>query len=184
MESTRDQLLSQPPMIRDASNSFFSNLVDETEAEIFLDKLRSSPISNDQYGPIYKSFMALPHDEQLARLIAIGTLRPLYDEYTTEKDRMKFLADHEDILLRGVPLESFVEDKKGIIALEEVEDKDARFRVEKVRYGEANAEREDMILDAWGTYKSAKATYEEKLFQEGKLGLEYKKSDKNKKEEK
>jgi len=195
MDETRASLLNQPALSRDESNTFFSKLVDETEAEIFLNQLRSSYSNtnastddNDPIKRIYETFMSLPHEEQLAKLVTIGTLRPLYDEYVTEKERTQFLVDYEDVLLRGVPMESIVEDDKGPIVLDGLDkelfgessvsdnvksEKKTRYRLEKVPYGEANAKREEMILEAWGSYKSAKAVYEEKLFKEGKLGLEY-----------
>ena len=201
LEFTRDSLLSQPPLSRDASNSLFAKLKDETEAEIFLNELRSSYSSSslEQDGEgnqINSKFMSLPYDVQLAQLMTVGSLRPLYDEYTTEKERLKFLQDHQDKLLHGVPLETLIEDEKGPLRLDadifekdHIEDSDPnsvtkkkRFRIEKIPYGESTSNR-DQILEAWGIFKSAKASHEQKLFEEGKLGLEYMDNDQEEVEE-
>jgi len=193
LESTRASLLSEPPMTREESNSLFSKLVDETEAEIFLDHLRKSSEKSEDENSVLQQFMSLPYNEQLERLVTIGTLRPFYDEYTTEKNRLKFLKDNEEFLLRGVPLESLIEDKRGPVLMdpslmngeiggdkeEEKDGKLKRFRIEKIPFGTDNASREDVVLKAWTAYKSAKATHEEKMFNDGKLGLEYEKTDKD-----
>eukprot|EP00594_Rhizosolenia_setigera_P001310 CAMPEP_0178951848 /NCGR_PEP_ID=MMETSP0789-20121207/7463_1 /TAXON_ID=3005 /ORGANISM="Rhizosolenia setigera, Strain CCMP 1694" /LENGTH=643 /DNA_ID=CAMNT_0020632785 /DNA_START=1 /DNA_END=1932 /DNA_ORIENTATION=- len=216
VDATADYLLSEPPMSREESDTFYSNFVDETEAEIFLDKLLKDPAPPASSAEIYDKFLSLPRDVQIRKLVSIGTLRPFYDEYATEKTRLKFLQDNFDTLFQGVSINSFVEDKKGSVTMEDLrrhgkigkvwgvkesditegdgdeDDSDDKFSskkrekklftTKKVPFGNKDA---DLMLDAWGEYKKMKAQYEEKLFDEGKTGLDGKSlEDDEKKEEK
>jgi hypothetical protein len=134
------------------------------------------------------AFWELPYTEQLERLLNLGALRPVLDEYTTESDRVTFLQRHGDTLLAGVELEHLVQDPKGPIRYDDLDGntadelgvtKDARFRLEMQPYqasasGDMSSqEKTRLLFMAWNQHKAGRARYEEKLFQTGRLGLRY-----------
>lgn len=137
--------------------------------------LSSGEESADDANAVLHRFMALPYRDRLERLLTIGTLRPLYDEYA---DSDAFLERYREYLLRGVPLPGLVEDESGAVGSE----KKSFVVKDNVPYGEAQAQRERVVLQQWGEYKSSRARHEEKMFQEGKLGLEYEKKGDTKKD--
>jgi len=187
-EATREALLSQPPVSRDDSEAFWSQLREEGLAADLLGKMRDE-------GPppgasaLHAAFWDLPFDEQLDRLLNIGALRPLLDEYARESERVKFLQRHGDALLAGVELEHLVPDSEGPVrasdlpesVLEEVgggaPTRDMRFRLEMLPYqssGDMSAqERTRALFLAWNEHKAGRARYEEKLFRTRRLGLRY-----------
>lgn len=168
--ATREALLADPPIdSRAESDAFWDALQDERSAQIWLEE------HNDQYIPaaavpwIPKGFWKLSESEQVERILNLGALRPLLDEYATPSGRADFLQEHLATLLTGVPMEHFVRDELGPIEAAEIGEKEGRYSMEKQAYGEsANA-----ILQAWNQQKAGRAKYEERLFQTGRLGLRY-----------
>jgi hypothetical protein len=184
-DTTRHALLSEPPVTRDQSAAFWSQLQDEGQAAALLEVMRKdgAPVGA---SILQSAFWGLRYDEQLERLMNLGALRPLLDEYTTESDRTKFLQRHGDTLLAGVELEHLVQDPKGPIRYDDLDGstadelgvaKDARFRLEVQPYqssGDTSSqEKTRLLFMAWNQHKAGRARYEEKLFQTGRLGLRY-----------
>jgi len=129
--ATRDALLSEPPRTRDESDTFWSRVQDETEAEILLDHLTSNPPTSTTTDDsavestsrvAYEAFLQMPHAQQLRHLINLGTLRPILDEYASESDRLKFMERYGGILLEGVELEHLVSDPNGTITAQDIGD--------------------------------------------------------------
>jgi hypothetical protein len=184
-DTTRHALLSEPPVTREQSAAFWSQLQDEGQAAALLEVMRKdgAPVGA---SILQSAFWGLRYDEQLERLMNLGALRPLLDEYTTESDRTKFLQRHGDTLLAGVELEHLVQDPKGPIRYDDLDGstadelgvaKDARFRLEVQPYqssGDTSSqEKTRLLFMAWNQHKAGRARYEERLFQTGRLGLRY-----------
>jgi hypothetical protein len=184
-DTTRRALLSEPPVTRDQSTAFWSQLQDEGQAAALLEVMRKdgAPVGA---SILQSAFWGLRYDEQLERLMNLGAIRPLLDEYTTESDRTKFLQRHGDTLLAGVELEHLVQDAKGPIRYDDLDGstadelgvaKDARFRLEVQPYQSSadtsSQEKTRLLFMAWNQHKAGRARYEEKLFQTGRLGLRY-----------
>ena len=182
LDATRQALLAQPPTSRAESEAFWGNLQDEEKAAVLLHTMI-------QDGPppaasvLQKSFWDLSYDTQLERLLNLGAIRPLLDEYTKESDRVRFLKRHADSLMQGVPLEHLVPDPNGPIEASSLGSMSsgvpagARFRLEVRPYlsvGNVDADEKTRTLyKAWNEHKAGRARYEERLFQTGRLGLRY-----------
>jgi len=197
LAATRDALLADPPTSREESNEFFAQIQDESSAEIFLHHLLQSKKemddNQDESVPEKKArhamelFLDLPYLKQLNRLISIGKLRPIFDEYSTNSDRLKFMQQYGDLLLDGLEVEHLVSDPKGVITADdigdgmlldeqEMADKDARYSIKMIPYGTdefgtTRNERARALHRAWNIQKAGKARYEEYLFKTGKVGL-------------
>ena len=132
-------------------------------------------------------FWELDYSKQLERLVNMGAIRDIADEYATEQDRSKFLSRYGDYLLEGLEMDHLVPDPTGPILGKDIGHRLAkhykispkdRFRLEKIPYGtdefgtEASQRARD-IFRAWNTLKAGRAHYEEKLFKGGLLGLTY-----------
>jgi hypothetical protein len=196
-ESTRDALLSRPPLPdRGESDAFWSRLGDDRDAVGLLDAMRRD-------GPppgathLHASFWDLPYEAQLDRLLNLGAVRPLADEYARESDRDRFLRRHGDTLLEGVELEHLVPDPAGPIRAADLGPivasasgggggegggwrvrSDERFRIEMIPYRSSPSdlparERTRALFALWNQHKAGRARYEEKLFRTGRLGLRY-----------
>jgi hypothetical protein len=194
-EQTRLALLADPPTSPEESNAFWSQLRDESTVEALLDHMVED-------GPppgasiLQASFWDLPRAVQLDRLVNLGAIRPLLDEYTKETDRLRFLQRYGDVILTGVPLEHLISDPSGpiratdlsreIVATLRISEYE-RFRMERLPY-KAFSEMDDtadtqaqhdafeksrLLFKAWNEHKAGRARYEEKLFQTGRLGLRY-----------
>ena len=185
LDSTREALLSQPPLSADDSNAFWSQLHDEGRAAQLLDRMRKD-------GPppgatfLHASFWDLPYDRQLDRLLNLGAIRPLLDEYCKETDRIKFLQRYGDTMLTGVELEHLVPDPDGPVRARDIDSATAyamgvssedRFRVVRMPYRATEdmsaQEKTRALFAAWNQHKAGRARYEEKLFKTGRLGLRY-----------
>jgi hypothetical protein len=194
-EETRLALLADRPVSPEESDAFWSQLRDESTVEALLDHMVED-------GPppgasiLQASFWDLPREVQLERLVNLGAVRPLLDEYTKETDRLRFLQRYGDIILTGVPLEHLVADPSGpiraadlsreIVATLRISEYE-RFRMERLPYkafAEQDAteetkaqqdafEKSRLLFKAWNEHKAGRARYEEKLFQTGRLGLRY-----------
>lgn len=172
--ATRDALLAIPPTSEDESREFWDSIRDQTQAEIFLENL-SPKGEEDSLLP----FWNLSYSDKVRRLTALGSLRPILDEYADPKERRAFLERHADKLLEGLELEHIVQDPNGPITgsdlqkVASIDDVDAsdRFSIRKLPYG--SDERGRVLLQEWNFYKANRARYEEHLFKQGKLGLRY-----------
>lgn len=184
MEGTRRALLSSPPQSKDDSDRFWESIRDETAAELFLQKLLSAKnVDNSGSHP----FWQLEYSKQLERLVALGSIREIADEYSSENDRARFLARYGDYLLEGLELDHLVPDPQGPIRGLDIGARlrdhygiaaTDRFRLEKLAFGSdafgtEAAQRARTLYKAWNTFKTGRAHYEEKLFQRGLLGLTY-----------
>jgi len=196
MDATRDALLVQLPKSRDEANWFWSRVKDETEAELLLQSLLEevSPQVNEmetigekRAREALELFLQLPYQVQLQKLVDMGTLRPLLDEYTKESDRIKFMNRYGEILLEGVEVEHLVLDPDGAITVDDIGDddylvgneqvgKDARFSIQMIpygtdEYGTTRGERARALYRAWSMQKAGRAQYEGRLFKKGYIGL-------------
>jgi hypothetical protein len=183
-DSTREALLAQPPVAEDDAADFWDNLQDEGRAVALLETMRQS-------GPppgasiLHLAFWDLPYHTQLERLLNLGALRPLLDEYAKESDRVRFLQRYGDTLLAGVELEHLVPDPNGPVRAGDLGPaaaglnvaSDDRFRLALLPYrGSPDLsadERSRALFAAWNEHKAGRARYEEKLFRTGRLGLRY-----------
>ena len=172
-EATRDALLALPPTSEDESKDFWDSISDQTQAEIYLENLTQS--GDDLLLPFWK----LSHEERVRRLVALGSLRPILDEYADPDHRHSFLQRHADKLLEGLPLEHIVHDANGpiagadlrkISAIEDVDDSD-HFSIQKLPYESDKKGR--ALLSEWNHYKANRARFEEHLFKKGRLQLRY-----------
>mmetsp|Transcript_11448 Transcript_11448/g.27330 ORF Transcript_11448/g.27330 Transcript_11448/m.27330 type:complete len:745 (+) Transcript_11448:56-2290(+) len=193
LDQTRVNLLSVPPQTKDEVDSFWENMRDETSAEILLQKLlddraSSSSTSSDDDNP----FWQLDYPSQLQRLVNLGTIGEVANEYVSEADRAKFLTRYGDYLCEGIELDYLVPDPTGpILASKDLGqtlikayniEPDQRFRLQKMKHGQ-NGDKESMstessgrardLYKAWNMLKVGRANYEEKMFSQGKLGLAY-----------
>jgi len=200
--ATRKALLDSPPIDKDESDKFWQQVRDETEAEILLQSMRSAGPPSPQDAvttgerkarQAFAHFQHLPYNVQLQKLVDLGTLRPLLDEYTLESERVKFLARYGEKLMEGVEMEHLVPDPEGPIRGDELgrwgEENgiggEERFRLEKVAYGSdefggAKSERAREMYRAWNTHKAGRARFEEIMFKKDRLGLRYNLDDKGK----
>jgi hypothetical protein len=168
--ATREALLSDPPIdSRAESDAFWDALQDERTARVWLEEHSEERLPAAAAPWIPAGFWKLAESEQLERILNLGALRPLLDEYATPSGRAAFLQEHLATLLTGVPLEHFVRDDLGPIEASEIGKKEGRFCMEKQAFGE-NA---NVVLQAWNQQKAGRAKYEERLFQTGRLGLRY-----------
>ena len=133
----------------------------------------------------------MPYEHQLQKLVNMGSIRPILDEYIEESDRQDFLEKYSSIFLEGLELECLIPDPNGPIALEDIgpdlreefaalHSQDQRFRIEKVAYGtdEFGTERAQRARDLyrlWNEHKSNRARFEEAMFRKGFMNLEEKK---------
>jgi len=188
LEETRKNLLEPSPQNKDSAYDFWGNLRDETSAEIFLQKLRQDN-SNEKDHP----FWDLDYGSQLRRLVNLGTISEIANEYSTETQRSKFLSRYGDYLLEGVSFDHLVLDPSGPISgsdlgpqlQEKYEINHAdRFSLQKILYGKDEfgseaSQRARVLYKAWNKLKTGRAHYEEKQFQRGLLGLTYDEIDKS-----
>ena len=201
-DETRAALLSSPPMSEEESESFWGSLQDETKADLFLQNLL-------QQGPpeglseVEKVFWSVPYQDQLERLVNLGAIRPLMDDYMKDSERVDFMHRYGDYLLEGVEMEHLVPDPNGAITGDDLGveairawnvNRDDRFRMTKLPYragddfeeGESGSdlamEQSRALYRAWNRQKAGRARYEEQMFVQGDLGLSYNSKTANEKE--
>jgi len=195
MVATRDALLSEPPSSREETDTFWSQIQDETDAEILLHNLsKTGPppaIDGESEGrkrtrEALETFLSIPYAKQLHQMIALGALRPILDEYTLESDRIKFMDRYGEALLEGMEVEHLVSDPNGTITLEDIGDEsliagkrvgmDDRFSVKMVPYGTdefglSRSEKARALYRAWNIHKAGRARYAENMFKTGQMPL-------------
>ena len=128
----------------------------------------------------------MPYKMQLQKLISLGTLRPVLDEYAKESDRASFIQKYGEILLEGIEIEHLVPDPEGPISINDLGDKliirkedmekGDRFAIKMIPYGSddfgtSRSERARALYRAWNIQKAGRANYEEHLFKTKKIGL-------------
>ena len=196
MDETREALLSGTPQTEEESDSFWSGLQDETKADLFLQQLlqKGPP---DGLTETEKVFWTLPYAQQLEKLINLGAVRPLFDEYMPDEERADFFRRYGDYLLDGVELDHLVPDPQGAVTgmdlgIEAIRAwgirKEDRFKLVKLPYRSGLADKDDVtdgdgsdaamersraLYRAWNQHKAGRARYEESLFVRGDLGLSY-----------
>jgi hypothetical protein len=209
LEATRKALLSQPPIDSASSKDFWTNIRNETEAENFLQDYRSkaekklSTLGDDAASlseadkalhSELQAILSVPFECQLRKLVNMGSIRPILDEYIEDSDRQDFLEKYSSIFLEGLELECLVPDPNGPIALDDLgpslreefaalHSQDARFRIDKIPYGmdEFGTERAQRARDMyrmWNEHKSNRARFEEAMFKKGFMNLEDKPKEK------
>lgn len=186
MNGTRKALLASPPQSKEDSSNFWDSIRDETAAEVFLQRMLSAKnVEGDNSSS--HPFWQLEYSKQLERLVELGSIRDIADEYSLESDRSRFLARYGDYLLEGLELDHLVPDPQGPIRGSDLSGRlqkqygispTDRFRLEQLAYGTDAfgtdaAHRARELYKAWNTFKAGRAHYEEKLFQRGLLGLTY-----------
>ena len=215
MEATRKALLSQPPIDSDSSKDFWTKIRTETEAENFLQDYRSraekklsslqdsSASLSDEDKALQEelqTILSVPYERQLRKLVDMGSLRPILDEYTNDSDRQNFLEKYSSIFLEGLELEYLVPDPHGPIALEDLgpnlreeyaelyssSREGIRFRIDKMtygtdEYGTKRAQRARDMYRMWNEHKSERARFEEALFRKGFQHVDEKKNEVKKK---
>jgi len=183
LEETRKNILETPAQGKEEADDFWDSLRDETSAEVLLQSLLEVRTNSGSKHPFYE----LEYKTQLERLVNLGTIREIANEYATEAERSKFLTRFGDYLLEGVQFHHLISDLSGPITgsdlgqhLQEKYDinSEDRFSLKKVLYGEEDFNSETSknarkLYMAWNKLKTGRAHYEEKLFQKGLLGLSY-----------
>ena len=182
LEETRKNILESPPQQKEDADAFWNSISDETSAELFLQSL----LQENKIGSEHP-FFELDYKTQLERLVNLGTIGEIANEYATEADRSKFLTRYGDYLLEGVQFDHLVPDSSGPISgsdlgqhLREKYDIDSsdRFALKKIDHGAEGfdskaSKNARMLFVAWNQFKAGRAHYEEKLFKKGLLGLSY-----------
>jgi len=186
LEVTRKNILETPPQEKEEADDFWDGLRDETSAEVFLQSLLKENNKNGNDHPFYE----LEYQAQLERLVNLGAIREIANEYATEADRSKFLTRYGDYLLEGVQFDHLIPDSSGPIIgsdlgqhLQEKYDVDPadRFSIKKLRYGADSfnskaSQNARVLYMTWNKLKAGRAHYEEKLFQKHLLCLSYAKA--------
>jgi hypothetical protein len=206
LEETRTALLSSEPRTEDQSDTFWSHLQDETKADLFLQNLvqKGPP---EGLSETEKEFWNLPYAEQHEKLMNLGAVRALMDEYMSDQDREDFFRRYGDLLLDGIEMDHLVEDPDGPITANDLGieairswgiGRGERFKLKKLPYrsgltgnseedkfeegktGSAIAlERSRALYEAWNKHKAGRARYEEQMFVQGDLGLTYNSKSRN-----
>lgn len=123
-------------------------------------------------------FRELDYDTQLNRLVSLGSIRELADEYSSEAERSKFLSRYGDYLLEGMKFDHLISDPFGPIRGSDLGQQlqkkfnvnpGDRFSLTKIAYGHEDfqsdaAQRARSIYKAWNKLKAGRANYEEKRF--------------------
>ena len=214
MEATRDSLLSVRPTDSGKTKEFWSKIASETDAELFLKDYRASakeklnvlwaqttPTDEEkQMQTELEAILSVPFDVQLDKLVNMGTLRPILDDYSSGKERKSFLEKYAHIFLEGMEMEHLVPDPNGPIGLDDLsaelreelsrewtpstglgvgsaDGQRPRFAVRMVAYGSdeygtTRSERARELFRLWNEHKANRARFEEALFKKGHLRLE------------
>ena len=208
-EATRISLLSERPVDTEKTKEFWSNSGTETDAELFLKDYRSSAeaklntlwskaatLTDEQKETQLEleTILSVPFDIQLDKIVNMGTLRPILDEYAPGKERKSFLEKYAPIFLEGLEMEHLVPDPDGAIGIEDLSGslrdefskewtpeaggQEPRFSIRMVaygtdEYGTSRSERSRELYRLWNEHKVNRAKFEEKLFKKGMyVGIE------------
>ena len=208
-EATRISLLSERPVDTAKTKELWSKVgTSQTDAESFLKDYRAS--AEEKLNTLWASASTLSDEEketqleleailsvpfgiQLDKLVNMGTLRPILDEYYPGTERNAFLEKYAHIFLEGLEVEHLVPDSDGAIGLDDLSGdlrdelssewtpasgaQEPRFSIRMVaygtdEYGTTRAERARELYRLWNEHKTKRARFEEKLFKKGYLGYE------------
>lgn len=145
-----------------------------------------------------QAILSVPFERQLQKILDMGTLRPVLDDYTPGTERNAFLEKYTPIFLEGLVMEHLVPDADGPIGLDDLSseirdelskqwlpggdigsrsDQEPRFAIRMIAYGTdefatSRAERARDMYRLWNEYKVGRARFEEALFKKGFLPVE------------
>jgi len=147
-----------------------------------------------------EAILSVPYDVQLDKIVNMGTLRPILDDYAPMKERKAFLEKYAPFFLEGLVMEHLVPDPDGPIGLDDLsvdlreelskewtpssglaegldDGGKPRFAIKMVAYGTdefgtSRAERARELYRLWNEHKANRARFEEALFKRGHLQLE------------
>lgn len=214
-EATRLSILSERPIDTKKTEEFWSSIGSETDAELFLKDYRTR--AEEKLNLLWEvtltltdedkklqaeleAILSVPYAVQLDKIVNMGTLRPILDDYAPMKERNAFLEKYAPFFLEGLVMEHLVPDPDGPIGLDDVSADlreelskewtpsiglaegldDAgkpRFAIKMVAYGTdefgtSRAERARELYQLWNEHKANRARFEEALFKRGHLRLE------------
>lgn len=196
------------------TKEFWSKVGTETGAEAFLRDYRASV--QERLNSLWEAtdlseedkttqteleaILAVPYDTQLHKLVNMGTLRPILDDYAPGSERKSFFEQYTPIFLEGLEMEHLVPDPNGPIGLDDLgtelreelssewtpesggmaagaDGEGPRFAIRMVaygtdEYGSDRAQRAREMYRLWNEHKANRARFEEALFKRGYLGLE------------
>jgi len=211
-DATRIALLSERPIDSNKSKEFWSKVHTETEAELFLEDYRkhaeerlqslndasSQTDEETQTVAELQAILSVPFERQLQKILDMGTLRPVLDDYARGTERNAFLDKYTPIFLEGLVMEHLVPDADGPIGLDDLSseirdelsrqwlpgdgmgsgsDQEPRFAIQMIAYGTdefatSRAERARDLYRLWNEHKAGRARFEEALFKKGFLPVE------------
>ncbi|KAL7534722.1 hypothetical protein ACHAXR_006819 [Thalassiosira sp. AJA248-18] len=214
-EATRISLLSERPVDGNKTKEFWGKVGTETGAAAFLkdyrvsmnEKLKSlweasSTLSDEDKTTMseLEAILSVPFDSQLDKIVNMGTLRPILDDYAPGSERKSFFEKYNPIFLEGLEMEHLVPDPDGPIGLDDIsselreelssewtpesggaaaggDGEEPRFAIRMVAYGTdeygmERSERARELYRVWNEHKANRARFEEALFKRGYLGLE------------
>jgi len=211
-DATRIALLSERPIDSSKTKEFWSKVRTETEAELFLEDYRkhaeeklqslndtsSQTDEEKQTMSELQAILAVPFERQLQKILDMGTLRPVLDDYAPGAERNAFLEKYTPIFLEGLVMEHLVPDADGPIGLDDLSseireelskqwlpgdgigsgsDQEPRFAIRMIAYGTdefvtSRAERARDLYRLWSEHKAGRARFEEALFKKGFLPVE------------
>lgn len=215
-EATRLSLLSERPIDAKKTKEFWSSIGSETDAELFLKDYRtraeeklnllwaaSTSTTTEEDKKLQtelEAILSVPYNVQLDKIVNMGTLRPILDDYAPMKERKAFLEKYAPFFLEGLVMEHLVPDPDGPIGLDDLsvdlreelskewtpssglaegldDGGKPRFAIKMVAYGTdefgtSRAERARELYRLWNEHKANRARFEEALFKRGHLQLE------------
>lgn len=164
-------------------------------------KAIDTPTDDEKQAQIdLEAILTVPFEVQLDKLVNMGTLRPILDEYASEKDRTSFLEKYTHVFLEGMEMEHLVPDPDGPIGLDDLslelrdelskewtpstnlsvgsgDRQRPRFAIRMIAYGSdeygtTRSERARELFRLWNEHKANRARFEEALFKKGYLKVE------------
>lgn len=126
------ELLAERPLDSEKTKEFWSKVRTEEEADIFLrdyrtsareklQSLKASPLPEDRVTQAeLEAILSVPYDDQLQKLVTMGTLRPILDDYAPGSERKSFFEKYTTIFLEGLEMEHLVPDPDGPIGLDDL----------------------------------------------------------------
>lgn len=210
-EATRNSLLSERPTDSSKTKEFWNNVRTQSEAELFLQDYRAAAqdrlnsmdeahLLTDEGAKMQtelEMILSVSFDVQLEKIVNMGTLRPILDDYAPGKERTTFLEKYAPIFLEGLEMEHLVPDPDGPIGVDDLssdmrdelsaewttssglaaaDGSEPRFAIQMVahgtdEFGTARAERARALYQLWNEHKANRARFEESLFKKGYLPL-------------
>ena len=123
LEATRLSLLSERPIDMEKTKKLWSSSQSETGAAAFLKDYRGSAqkklLSLEKTDPTeeeketmseLEAILSVSYEDQLQKLVSMGTLRAVLDEYAPGSEREAFFEQYTPIFLEGMELEHLVDE--------------------------------------------------------------------------